>query len=220
VVPLALLALCGCPSDPEPPPPDDAGTELPPCKYDYVGDPELPIELKPIVMAADETSSPLEDGTLVPLVFPPQGGRVIFIGARATNIFPCAVYIEGRARDVKTKQLRSDGRTINLKPGADGWAGSVDGDLNTFSNVPICPNQWVSYDAYDEVFELELELKDRGGKTASVVLEATLYCSEPDKEEGCKCICEHGYTTDKICDEPRVDAGVDGGRGGAGGSGS
>ena len=214
---LLTLLLTGCPDDPPDPPPTDAGTDaLPPCKYDYLGDPDLPVEMKPIVMAADETSSPLEPNAMVPLVFPPQGGRVIFIGARATNLFPCGVSLEGRVRDKNTKQVRLDGRTMNFKPGPDGWGGSVDGDLSTFSNVPICPNQWASYDAYDQAFELELEIEDRAGKTASVKLDATLFCGEPDKEEGCKCICDDDYTTDKICDEPRPDGGVDGGTGGSG----
>ena len=169
------------------------------------------MEIAPVYMAPDESVQPLVDGEAVPLVFPPQGGRVLFIGVRATNLSPCGVKLTGVARDLATEQIRFDARPLNLVPGPDGKGGSIAGDLSSFSNVPICPNQWASTDAFDQTFGLELQVQDQDGKKGEVKLQAKLTCAEPANEEGCKCICKQGYTTDQVCNEPLADGGVDGG---------
>lgn len=181
------------------------------CEAAYLGDPSLPIEMEPVFMAPDESVQPLADGATVPLVFPPQGGRVIFIGVRATNLSPCGAKLTGAARDLTTGQIRFDARPLNLAVGPDGKGGSIAGDLSSFSNVPICPNQWASTNAFDETFGIEIQLQDRDGKKAEITLQAKLSCAEPANEEGCKCICKEGYTTDQICNEPVADGGTDGG---------
>lgn len=169
------------------------------------------MELEPVFMAPDESVQPLVEGGTVPLVFPPQGGRVIFIGVRATNLSPCGVKLTGVARDLTTEQIRFDTRPLNLVVGPDGKGGSVAGDLSSFSNVPICPNQWASTATYDETFGIEIAVEDQDGKKGAVKLQAKLACSEPAYEEGCKCICQADYTTDQVCNEPLADGGVDGG---------
>src|SRR5215472_149449 len=76
-------------------PPSDAGRDVqeaapPPdgttCGIPFLGDPSMPPAIQPIALGADGTSSPLSDGSTIALLFPPQGGRVIFVGAHATNI--------------------------------------------------------------------------------------------------------------------------------------
>jgi hypothetical protein len=202
-----LAGVAGCSEGSDPPEPDGGSG----CDLDYLGDPDLPMVIEPVFMAPDESVVPLADGDTLPLVFPPQGGRVVFVGVRATNLLPCGVKLTGAARDLVTGQLRFDARTMNFVPGPDGKGGSIEGDLSTFSNVPICPNQWASVDAFDQTFGIEIQVQDRDGKKGEVMLQAKLACAEPANEEGCKCICKEGYTTDQVCNEPLADGGADGG---------
>ena len=206
----ALLAT-GCPeTDPETTP--DAGADATQsCPFDFVGDPAQDVAIVPIVLGVDGKSTELHDGDDIPLIFPPQGGRVVFVGARAQNLDPCAVVIGGTMRDPVNAKLTFDNRTINLRPGDDGWATSLDADYNTFSNIPICPNQWgASKDAFDQHFEVEISVKDRGGRKASAKVDVVPRCAEPENLDNCKCICKFGYTTGEQCSS---------GSGGAGGGG-
>src|SRR5262245_22852151 len=131
LVPLAL-ALASCPSGGEGP--KDAGPEAQPtCPFEFLGDPNEPMELTLRVLGPDDVSKELEEDGEVPLVFPPQGGRVAFVGARAKNLDPCAVRLTGVMRDMSSKEITFDKRTINLQPAPDGWGQSVDADFNTFS---------------------------------------------------------------------------------------
>lgn len=206
------MLLCGCP-DPDTDPPADAGPDgHVTCPFPYLGDPSKPVVVTPLVLGADGTSEELVDGGDVPLIFPPQGGRVAFLGARAQNLDPCAIRISGTMRDTQTKQVTFDVRTINLRPAADGWGESVDADYNSFSNIPVCPNNWASKNAYDESFELELTVTDRKKRSGTVKVSGIPRCAEPDKEVACKCICKVDYVTGEPCGDP--DAGVDGGGGG------
>ncbi len=196
--------MLGCSSDPEPPP--DAG---PSCTLPFIGDKNAPIEAIVTVRTVDGKSVDLNDGDTVPLVFPPQGGRVVFIGARVKNVDPCAVRLAGAIRDVATNQVRIDNRTVNLRASGDGYGTSVDADISTFSNVPMCPNQWASSDAFDKPFRVELTITDRGGRTINKQIMVTPKCAEPDRLNECLCICKKGYVLGEKCSAS--DAGVDGG---------
>lgn len=183
-----IVACLGCS-------PEHANTPdtAPSCALPYVGDPTKPIALEVTVLDQGK-SRIIKDGDDVPLIFPPQGGRVVFIGARVMNIDPCAVKLSGAIRDTVTNQVRLDNRTINLRDGA-----SVDTDISTFSNVPMCPNQWASTDAFDHPFRVELEVRDRSGRTASKQITVTPRCSEPDRAAECLCICKKGYVLGEMC---------------------
>jgi hypothetical protein len=196
-----ILATCGalgC-SDPSPPSVDtnDAGGVG--CQLAFLGSASKAPELEVLVLGTDGVSTPLVDGGTVPLVTPPQGGRVVFLGVRATNMDPCAVKLTGAIRDPATKQVRIDGRTINLAPVGDGYGVSVDSDIATFANVPVCPNEWASTDAYDHSFEVELTLVDRGGREATSSALVTPKCAEPQNAAECACICKQGYILGESC---------------------
>jgi hypothetical protein len=176
--------------------------------------------VEPKVLGADAESTKLVDGGDVPLIFPPQGGRVVYVGARVMNVDPCAVRLAGLMRDPKTKKITFDTRTINLKPAADGWGESVDDDYNTFSNIPVCPNQWgASTAAFDEEFEFELTVTDREKRSGTAKVNGIPRCAEPDKEAACKCICKYDYMTGEQCADPDGGAGGNGGAPGTGGAG-
>lgn len=214
----ALLA--GCPDDPVATPSGNGGVESGPstCPAGYLGDVDAPIQMELRALKADGTDVPLNDGDDLAVIFPPQGGRVAFVGVRATNLDGCAVQITGALRDPSTQQVRLDGRTVNLKRQDDGYgvAGMGTGsniadsaEIGDYSNVPLCPNQWASKDIYDQPFELELLVTDRNRKTMSKKITVTPRCAEPgEKETACRCLCRNGYVLGEACGE---DAGIDAG---------
>src|SRR5262249_28853507 len=141
----------------------------------------------------------------------PQGGRVGFVGVRAINIDGCALQIIGALRDPTTKQVRLDGRTVNLRKEPDGWGTTGRGsstniedsdEIGDDSNIPLCPNQWAEQDVFDVPFELEVVVTDRRKKTVSTKMMVTPRCSEPGtKETACRCLCKKGYVLGNSCGE-------------------
>lgn len=224
----APFALLGCPAD-DPAAPADAGPDvvvadaieepLPAtCDAGFLGDPSQPPQIEIRALQADGTDVPLEEGGDVAIVFPPQGGRVLFVGVRALNVDACGIQVTGALRDIATKQIRLDGRTLNLERESDGWGTSGTGTtvdfedsalIGNYSNVPVCPNEWASVDIFDQSFELELLVQDRQNRQVSKTIHVTPRCSEPGaKETACRCLCKHGYVLGETCGE---DAGTDGG---------
>lgn len=173
------------------------------CKLPFVGDPTQPIGLSLVTRGAELVSKDLADGGMAPMILPPQGGRVVLIGVRATNIDPCGVELNGSIRDTSTQQVRVDLRTTNLKPSADGLlAESVPSDISTYANIPTCPNQWASTDIMGNAFEITVSVTDRQGRTASQTLNAVPFCAEPENEAECLCKCQQGYMLGQTCPAP------------------
>lgn len=169
------------------------------CKIPFLGDPDKPIEMQLIALGDGAVSSELTDGGPAPMILPPQGGRVILAGVRVTNFDPCGAVILGALRDPTTQQVRVDERTTNFQPSADGWGGSVDADMSTFSNIPTCPNEWASTDLYGNSFELTVTVTDRAGRTATQSLDVVPFCAEADNEAECLCKCKQGYVLGEAC---------------------
>lgn len=167
------------------------------CALGFLGDESKPVEMTLIVRGVDGTSMTIDDGATVPLVTPPQGGKVIFIGVRATNLTPCAVALTGALRDPISQQVRVDGRALNLTPQPDGWGASADSNISTFANIPTCPNQWASQDLYNQTFVLEVSIKDPDGRTAKKTIQVTPQCAEIGT--GCECSCKQGYILGQAC---------------------
>jgi len=220
----AAFVLAGCPGGDDATPGVDggAGPETGPvdCPAGYLGDPSKDIKIELRALRADGTDVALNDGDDLAIVFPPQGGRVSFIGVRAINLNGCGVQVLGALRDLGSRQVRTDGRTVNLLKEADGWGTTGQGTttniedsaaIGDYSNVPVCPNEWADVDVFDQPFEVEVQVKDRSKKSATKVIKVTPRCSEPGaKETACRCLCKHGYVLGEPCGE---DAGVpDGGR--------
>ncbi|MBX3229830.1 MAG: hypothetical protein KIT84_05805 [Labilithrix sp.] len=218
-----LTVLGGCPGDDPPavPAPVEAAADAPlasVCPTGYLGDPAAEPILELRALRADGTDVPLNDGDDLAVLFPPQGGRVAFVGVRVLNVDGCAAQIIGALRDPATKQVRLDGRTVNLRRQDDGWGVTGRGtatniedsdEIGDYSNVPLCPNQWADRDVFDQPFELELVLTDRRQKTASKKITVVPRCAEPGaKEVACKCLCRSGYVLGETCGE---DAGAEGG---------
>jgi hypothetical protein len=220
---IAMVMLTGCPGD-DPQPANDAGVEAGPdaptdCPAGFLGDPSKEIAIELRALKADGTDVPLNDGDDLAVVFPPQGGRVAFVGVRALNLDGCGVQVTGALRDLGSRQIRVDGRTVNLRKEPDGWGTTGQGTktniedsaaIGDYSNVPLCPNQWADVNVFDQPFELEVLVQDRRKKQATKVIKVTPRCAEPGaKETACRCLCKKGYVLGESCGE---DAGVpDGG---------
>jgi hypothetical protein len=176
----------------------------------------LDVDLEPFVV---------EDGATVAVITPPAGGRMVFAGARVANLDPCAAQLAGSLREMGgdlLKAVRLDSRTIHLLAAGDGWGTSDPGDISTFANIPVCPNQWADSDVFDVDYELRVTVTDRDGRTATtsrVVRPACLLGDgllnnggrEPRPPEAflaeCLCMCRAGYELGDTCE----------GEGGAGG---
>jgi hypothetical protein len=169
------------------------------CSLGFLGDPELDPVIEMISLGAGGTSAPVEEGSSVALIFPPQGGRVIFAGVRATNVDACGVTLGGSLRDPQNGKICFDERTVNLKPLGDGWGASVDSDISTFSNIPVCPNQWSATDAFESEYDLTVKLRDKGGRVVEKTTRVIPACAEPQNEAQCRCICKQGYVLGEMC---------------------
>src|SRR5690242_13261830 len=95
------LAASGCgPGGPEPP--SDGGADADAdadahhgCTTGFVGDMAQEPELVLDFLGPGGALTLVMDGGPAPLMFPPQGGRVIFAGARARNLETCGATITG-----------------------------------------------------------------------------------------------------------------------------
>lgn len=193
----ALLALSpACVTEEERPPEDEPVG----CKLGYLGEEGQELQMDVIALDARATSHPVKDGDTIDIIMPPQGGRVLFLGVRATNLSACGVQLSGTLRDPESGRVMSETRTINLAPTGDGWGQSEDIDISTFANVGVCPNNWAARDIFDQDYEIVVQVKDREGRMAKQARKVRPVCGEKDIEAECRCICKHGYVLGEACE--------------------
>jgi hypothetical protein len=204
-----LLAACG---NGGVTPPADAPAAADACSG-FVGDPARPVEVEILVRDAAGAVGPVADGADVPLVQPPQGGKVIFAGVRARNLDTCGpVQILGSVRDGTAPTDRIvglDGRPIDLVPAGDGWAESREPmQLSSYANIPVCPNHTSSRDLFGEDYQLTVSVLDSDDRRGSRSVIVRPFCAEPQHEAGCLCTCKQGYRLGEQCPgDPPPDAG-------------
>lgn len=172
------------------------------CGAAFLGDPGRPPVIEAFYLGADGADHPLEDGGTIDLVEPPQGGRVVLVGARASNVDPCAVQLRAAVRDPDTGLVRLDARTVRLRDEGDGFGRGVPAELADYANVPICPNSWTDRDVFDAAFTLEIELRDAEGREASASMMVRPRCTAGAGEARCRCICAGGYELGDACPDP------------------
>ncbi|HEY3816996.1 MAG TPA: hypothetical protein VGL81_07495 [Polyangiaceae bacterium] len=182
---------------------DGGNTE--PCPVGFLGSDAAAPDFDMQVLLADETVAALNDGDTVPMILPPQGGRVIFVGVRATNVDGCGLQLTGALRDLSTQQVRVDSRTVNLIDTGDGYGVSgtpstaASAAVSDFSNIPVCPNEWSSTNIYGTVYGVEVTIQDREGRTLTKKIQVTPECGQPENLEECLCICKGGYILGESC---------------------
>lgn len=192
LLPLGLLLFAGC----------KKGGES--C---FVGDDSLPVEIEPLFRNADGEIEMLEDGDILPLITPPQGGKVAFIGVRARNIDGCPLRIDTALFDPETEEVVSlERRPIRLKPTMDGWLlPLLPNSIANYSNLPACPRAGLAHDIHGEPYRLEIVVTDKKNRTAAAELDVIPTCAEPAFYERCRCECRADYELGQVC-EP-VDGG-------------
>jgi hypothetical protein len=167
-----------------------------------IGDMSKPIEMEIVHRNADGTLATTQDMGTIPLIQPPQGGKVLFIGVRARNLDGCPVLIAPALTDeCSTLVAATEERPIILEPTADGWGEPKDpSDINNYSNLAVCPtNTW--YRDIDNVeYGLTVRVTDRVGRMASQSLRVRPVCGEPERLAECTCECSANHGPGASCD--------------------
>jgi hypothetical protein len=196
---LALgLAACGSPGG-------EVGPDAQTFPVGFLGDAGSPPDFEFLALGPGDVVGRVQDGDDVSMLLPPQGGRVVFAGVRATNVEGSELQLTEALRDLATRQVRFDSRTINLVPTGDGWGVSASLDapasnaIGSFSNIPVCPNEWSATDVYDHAYSLEVTIHDRKGRMLTKAIRVTPRCDEPENLAECLCICMGGYVLGQAC---------------------
>jgi len=156
----------------------------------------------------DEDGSALDlaDGGILDLVRPPQGGHVVFIGARATGICADNTLLRGELFFEDETFIAREARTLDFEPIDDlpGWGRPNYFSITGVANVPVCPNNY-GRALLGTTLLLEAEVEDRGGVTASGRVEVMLRCGQPDAgcRALCECECHEDYDIGIGCDPPK-----------------
>jgi hypothetical protein len=184
------------------------------CTEGFLGDASAPIAFDITAVNASYDSVDLADGGTISLIQPSQGGRVLFVGVRATNVGACNLTLTGALRDRKSQQVRFDTRPINLVPTGDGWGVTgqigedVSGLVSNFANVPACSNTWSTTNVNGSVYDLDVTLMDQGGRMLEKTIQVTPVCDTPGQEAiDCACLCRANYSAQDEC--PVADGGAD-----------
>ena len=194
---LVLVALAACGDDAPP----DARSSI-------VGDPTQPAQLEPIYRTADGEMAPLVDGTELPLLTPPQGGKVAFVGVRAFN-----VDLDGITLQVALREP-CGGRVVGIERRPIAWRIADDGfaepaqpeEISDYANVPACPNAGAVVDLDGQPHEVELRLYEAGRMTEAIVA-VTPTCGSDTAPQLCRCECDSDYELGAECPSD-PDAGV------------
>jgi len=156
-----------------------------------LGDPSATPMLEITHLDAAFQMSTTQPGSQVPLVFPPQGGWILLLGARATNLDGCRVDLTTSIRDVGGSTVLSlDRRPTQLDDTGDGWGLTT---VTTYGNLPVCPLAAPTRDLHDQPYEVTVELEDADGKHASKTITVTPVCPDPDPTGLCLCQCDQNY---------------------------
>lgn len=192
---LAMGSLC-CP----PPLPDagpaDGGTP----EECFIGDKDGEAEIHIIVRTAEGTDFvDVADGDQVPLILPPQGGKVTLIGVRARNV-SCNMQMNAGLFDdcqAPPRVIGREGRPIELEEGPDGFGVPVQKDqLQNYANIPVCPAFSSTRDGDGEPYRLEMRVTEvkRAGeeepRTHVFTATVTPFCAQAEIEDECQCECD------------------------------
>lgn len=144
----------------------------------------------------------VHDGDPIDLELPPQGGHVLFVGARLRNVREQTVRLQGRLLDDKTgAEVAQDARSVTLMPAPDDptlWVPDLR-SYATVANIPVCPAK-SAVDLYDRPFLLEVVVTElSSGRSGSVRRRAVPSCRQPEMQmlKLCQCECAANYAVGK-----------------------
>jgi hypothetical protein len=151
----------------------------------------MAIELVPGV-AVDGKFVELRDGDPLPLVTPPQGGHVSFVGVRARNVDACHATITARLVSSQSGLIAAEeSRDIRLGATADGWAEPNFSDISSVANVPLCPD-YHDESIVDTSYTLVVRLEDSRGSASACEVQRIVVpsCEQNADYERARCVCE------------------------------
>ena len=165
--------------------------------------PSQPIGIAPADYdAAAMTLTELTAGGPVDLVFPPQGGFVLFVGGRVHGLSDGNVQMSARLLDPATQiVVAMDTRVVTLQHDPND-ASTWQPDLRSYQNVPnvtMCPSTSTT-DLFDVPLTLELtvtELTSKRVGTTTIVTVPSCRQSDAQKLALCKCECGGNWTPTK-----------------------
>jgi hypothetical protein len=193
----AAILFAGCSSGDKTP---DALVRCP------LGDPNGPAQLEIYHQDRNFASVKTTAGAQVPLIAPPQGGWIVLLGARATNLDGCHVNLTVSFREAcGGPVIQVDRRPTRIDDTGDGWGMT---NTSAFGNLPICPEVSAAHDLHDQPYEVTVTLEDLDGKKASKSIVIEPICPDPDPAGLCLCQCDHNYVLGGACPPGGADAGV------------
>jgi hypothetical protein len=152
----------------------------------------------------DQTARQLttvNDGDTVDLVFPPQGGFVMFVGVKVRGLSSPNVRLEASLLDTNGTSLASDTRQLTLHPASNDatlWLPDLSSYVDV-ANITVCPS-YDNVDRFGRPYQLECSVTElstqRTGKTRRLVVPA---CRQTDVslQQRCRCLCAANYTDGK-----------------------
>lgn len=152
--------------------------------------------------------APLASGSEVHLVVPPQGGHVLFIGARFKNVRGDTVRLHTRLKDpedgaVATEESRSV--SVLPVPGDSSLSETDNSSLTQVSNITACPDYGPrAMVGLPYILELTVtELMVPSPREATVTMLVTPACPQGGDPDAafCACECAGSYTLGK-CPHP------------------
>ena len=184
--------------------PDDTPKEC------FVGDPAQAPVIEAVFRDVNNEMKPLAEGGEVPLILPPQGGKVMVVGVRAKNLDGCPITIATSIRDTCSASIIAlENRPVTLEQTSDGWLAPVlPAELINYSNLPACPRANLERDVHDQPYVLTIRVEDKAGRKAETTVEIVPTCAEPEFMEQCLCECDDDYNLGQDCTGERPDAGA------------
>ena len=145
--------------------------------------------------------SEIQDGDPIDLLLPPQGGHVMFIGAKVRGGRGGAALLRAQLLDLRSGALLAeDGRTVTL--GGAGEADLWQPDLRSYGNVaniPVCPS-YSGVDFHGQPFTLQVQVTDLVTRqSGTATRRAVPSCRQEGAAERalCECECAAGYQPGK-----------------------
>ncbi|MSP61900.1 MAG: hypothetical protein EXR72_16520 [Myxococcales bacterium] len=173
------------------------------------GPPSSAIEVAPTQYAlATMTQAPLAAGDPVDLVYPPQGGHVLFVGVRVRHLQEGVVELRGHLREGEGGAiLGEDVRTLTMLQTFEDpsvWTP----DLHSYtgvSNIPACPD-YGPIDRHGRPYLLELivtEVRSRRVGVGKVTVTPSCRQADAMAKERCVCECGANFVIGKCGPQPR-----------------
>jgi hypothetical protein len=182
----------------------DCGVPVPDAAPCPLGDKTAPAMLEITHLDASLAVFDTTPGGTVPLIAPPQGGWILLLGARATNIDGCRLDLTVSFRDVCGGPILSlDKRTVKLDDLGNGWGIT---NVNSYGNLAFCPQLNATHNLHGEPWEVTVELDDADGKHAAQSMTVMPVC--PVDNGSCTCQCDHNFVLGGGCPATGPDAGV------------